>query len=164
MLCQKHFGAIHQVMTFPAVPFKAVFRAFGTRNFDDQANRAGSEALRRMTRVFRKQKDLAFLDGNFDGRFAGLFHHANENIAFQLVEKFLGGIVVIIQARIRAAYDGDDNVAVFPHLSIADGRLQLFAIGVNPALKIEGFQVLMDGIIFSFRLRRAACRRSPSSR
>src|SRR5271156_5925599 len=91
-----------------------------------------------MPGVFRQQKYFALFDGNFDGWPAGLLHHADKNVAFQLVEKFFGGIVVIVRALIRAAHDGDDDIAVFPNLGITDGWLQFFAIGVDPALKIEG--------------------------
>src|SRR5271156_6387967 len=126
------------MMAFRAVPFKGVFRAFGTGNFDDQANRPGSKALRRMARMFREQKDFSLLDGNLDGRLSGLLHHADENVAFQLVEKFLSGIVVIIHALVGPADHRDDDIAVLPNLGVADGRLQFVAMGVNPALKIEG--------------------------
>lgn len=99
--------------------------------------------------MFRKQKDFALFDWNFDGRLAGLFHHANEDIAFQLVEKFFGGIIVIIRALVWPADHGDDDIAIVPNLGIADGRLQFFAIGVNPALKIESFHGL-DGWHYFF--------------
>jgi hypothetical protein len=119
---QKNFRAMNQVMAFAAVPFEGVFGAFGTWNFDDQADRAGGKTLRRMARVFRKQKDFSLFDGDFDGRFSGLLHHADENVALQLVEKFLGGIVVIIHALVWPADYRDDDIAVVPHLGIAHGR------------------------------------------
>jgi hypothetical protein len=146
---QEHFGAMDQVVTLPAIPFKAVFGALGTRNFDYQTDGSRRVTLRRMAHVLWQQKDLALLDRYLQGRLSRLFHHANENIAFQLVEKFLGGIVVIIHALIGSTYDGHDNVAVVPNLRVANRRLQFVTIGVNPSLKIESLQRL-DGWHYFF--------------
>src|SRR5579863_7567756 len=133
---------MHQVMALIAVPFKAVFHSLRTRNFNYQSDRSRRMALRRMTRMLWQQKNFALLDGNLDRRFARRFHHANKNIALQLVEKFLGGIVVIVHTLVGSADDRHDNLAIVPYLGVSHRRFQFVAIGVNPILKAEGFQRL----------------------
>src|ERR1700675_21462 len=113
---------MNQVMAFLPGPLKTVFRVFRARNFNYQPDGAGRVALRRMAHVFREQENLAFFNWYLDWWLARLFHNANKNVPFELVEKFFGGIVVIIHSLVGSSDDSDNDVAIFPNLSVTDGR------------------------------------------
>jgi hypothetical protein len=68
----------------------------------------------------RQQKNIAFTHGNVN-RFP-VFLNFYENIAFELVEKFLAFVKVIILARIRSADDHYDKFRVFINAFVSDGR------------------------------------------
>src|SRR5579862_6444255 len=138
---QLHFGAIHQLVAIRAIPLECVERALGTRNLDDYPDRL-SGTLWRMPHVLGKKKDLAFSDGNFQRRFTRRLDHSQRNITFQLIEKFFRGIIMIIAPLIRPADHGDHHLTVFPHLRIADRRLELLFIFIDPLLKIKSLETL----------------------
>src|SRR3984957_19229956 len=128
------------MVTFLAVPFESVLHSFRSRHFNNQSNRSGIKPLRRVRHVFWQEENFSFLNGDLDGRFAWFRHQAQKNISFQLVEKFLGGVVVIAVAVLRPSHHGYHHLAIFPDLRVPHGRLQFFAIRVNPALEVKSFQ------------------------
>ena len=75
-----------------------------------------------MAQVPGKEEDFTFFYWNIDGRLAGFGHGAYDDVALELVEEFLGGIVVVVAALVGTADDGDHELAVFPDLRVADGR------------------------------------------
>ena len=81
------------------------------------------------------------LIGTSSGGLPGVFHHAQRNVAFQLIEEFFGRIVVIVAALVRAADHGHHHFAVFPHLRIAHRRFELILVLFDPSLKVERLQM-----------------------
>src|SRR5579863_5039272 len=136
---QFHFRAMHQLVAVRAVPFETVENALWTRHLHHHPDAAG-HALRRMPHMFGQQENLAFFDGNFKRRLSRFFHHANRNIALQLVEELFRGIVVIIASLVRSPHDRDHHLAVFPHLRITDRRLEFVFVLFDPRLKVESPQ------------------------
>src|SRR5215472_1928801 len=133
-----HLRSMHEVVAVRAVPLKRVVCTLWTRHLDNQSDGVGL-ALRRVANMLGKKKDLAFLDRDILRRFAGLFDDTQHNVALKLIEKFLGRIVMIIAALVRATHNSDHELAVFPHLCVAHGRLQLVPVFIDPDLQIEGF-------------------------
>src|SRR5579872_1779260 len=95
-----------------------------------------------MPHMLRQQKDLALFDRNLQRRLARNFHDAEKNVSFELVEKLLRRIVVIVTPIVRSSNDRDHHLAVFPHLRVAHGRFELFFVLVDPTLKIKRLQAL----------------------
>ena len=62
--------------------------------------------------------------------------HLEHHLAFELVEEFRAFVVVVIGARVRAADDHDDEIAVDDAL-VADRRLQQVAVFVDPAFQVN---------------------------
>src|SRR5690348_5324388 len=133
-----------QMMTILAIPFEAIERALGSRHFDDHADGSLLQPLRGMTNMFWQQKDLALFDRNLERRLARSFNKAKKNVALQLVEKFFRRIIMIVAPVVRTTDYGNHHFAVFPHLRIADRRLEFLFVLFDPAQKIERLQVL-DG-------------------
>src|SRR3984957_3129323 len=154
---QLHLRAMHQMMAFFAIPFEPVPLAVRARHFHHQANRSVSVPLRRMAHMFGQQKDLTFLDRNLDRGLARRFHDPDKNVSLELVEKFFSRIVVIVHALVGPADHRHDHVAIVPDLGVAHGRLQLVAIRINPALKIESLKRFYRRHSSSFTASGRAC-------
>src|SRR5436853_7306331 len=125
-------------MTVLAIPFESIESAFRARHFDDHTD-APSLPLRRMPHVLRQKKNVAFFDWDLKWRFARTLHNAEENVSLELVEEFLCRIIMIVTSLVGAADYGHHHFPIFPHLRIANRRLELFSIFFNPCLEIERF-------------------------
>src|SRR6202451_3158811 len=129
-------------MTIRTVPFKCVHRILRrARYFHHHAERTCS-ALRRMPHMLRQQENLPFTNRNFQRWFSRRLHNPQNDIALQLIEKFLRRIVMEIPPRIRPAHNGHHHLAIFPNLRVTHRRLELLFVLVNPRLKIKRLQVL----------------------
>ncbi len=65
-----HFCAMHQMVAILAVPLKSIHCSFRSRHFDDDADGARLQALRRVAHMLRQQKNLSFFNRNFNRGFA----------------------------------------------------------------------------------------------
>ena len=106
---------------------------------DHQADRAGHGPLRRVADVGGQEEDLALADGDVSG--AAVLPHPQDHVAAQLVEELVAGVVVEVGALVGPADDGHDEVTVVPDLGVADRRLQLLAVLVDPAGEVDGDHV-----------------------
>jgi hypothetical protein len=136
---QSHFGSMEQRMTGGAIPFEGIELTFRSRHLDDHADRIRA-ALWRVSNVLWQQEDFSLANGHFDGRLAGLLYQSQHNVAFKLIKEFFGWIVVVVAALVGPANDRHHEFAVFPHLRIADWRLEFVAILIDPALQVESLE------------------------
>jgi 2-aminomuconate deaminase len=124
-----------QLLTaFFANPDESIEFTFGAFLFNHQPDRIGRTA-RRMRRVGREQKNIAFGERNIGG--LAVLQNLENDVAFQLIEKFLAAVHMIISAAIRAANHHNDEIAVFPDALVANRRLKQVAVLVNPLLEID---------------------------
>jgi hypothetical protein len=93
-------------MAILAIPLKAVESALGARHFDHDSN-ASCHSLRRMTHVPGQKKNISLIDRNFNRRFARGLHQSKKDVSLQLVEEFLGRVVVIVAPLIGSAHYRD---------------------------------------------------------
>ncbi len=133
-VCQFKIFFVEFFVAVFAEPHQTVFFAVAAFAFDDESDRVcAADGIMRNSR--REQENLAFADGNVDG-FA-VFLDFDENIAFELVEKFLAFVVMIILARIRSADDLHDKFRVFVNEFVPDGRFQQMSVFVNPLFEVK---------------------------
>jgi hypothetical protein len=97
-------------------------------------------ALRRVRHVRRDQQDFAGADRHVER--AAVLHGLEHHVALELIEEFLARVDVVVVAGVRAAHHHDDEVAVAEHTLVADRRLQLRAVRIDPCLEIECLQGL----------------------
>src|SRR6185437_7229517 len=88
-----------------------------------------------MRRARRQVEDFAGADWQVATLPAIL--HAQHHLAFELMEELRAFVPVIVAARVRAAHDHDDEIAIHDAL-VADRWLQQVAMLVDPALQVEG--------------------------
>ena len=88
-----------------------------------------------MPHVRGQQEYLAFPDGNIHG--LSVLLGLEEDVACELVKKFLVRVVVIIVARVGAAHHHDDEVGVPVDHGIAHRRLEQVAVLVDPVPEID---------------------------
>src|SRR6185437_2281304 len=149
-----HLGlhAMKQRMARGAEPFESVDDALGTLALDDEADAAGLRPLRRVPHIRRQQEHFAGTDR--DVARPALIHHPQHDIALDLIEEFLEGIVMEVGPGIGPADHEHDEIAVAPDFRIADRRLQQMAMLLHPFSEIERL-----GIEIHYLLR-CRCRRS----
>src|SRR5579885_605591 len=90
-----------------------------------------------MWRTRRQVEDLAGADRNI-APFAVILH-AQHHLAFELIKKLRTFVPVVIAARVRAADNHHDEIAVHDAF-VADRRLQQVSVLVDPALQVDGRQ------------------------
>ena len=61
-----------------------------------------------------------------------------DHVAAELVEELVAGVVVEVGALVGPADDGHDEVTLVPDLRVADRRLQLLAVLLDPAGEVDG--------------------------
>jgi hypothetical protein len=66
-------------------------------------------------------------------------------IAFDLMEKLFVGVDMKIGTLVGATHHGANKVGVFPDLLVANGRLELVFVRVDPVLEIDGCAVVRGG-------------------
>src|SRR5438309_7081915 len=101
---------MQELMAILAIPLKAVESALGPRHFNHDSNTSRS-TLRRMTHVPGQEKNVALVNRNFYRRLARSLHQAKKNVSLQLVEEFLGRVVVIVAPLIGAAHHRHHKLA-----------------------------------------------------
>ena len=99
---------------------------------DHQADRARHRPLRRVADVGRAG-GTPRPRGSATSRGRAVLPDAQDHVARELVEELLARVVVEVGALVGSADDGDDEVAVVPDLGVADRRLELVAVLVDPA-------------------------------
>ena len=132
---QLELAAVHERSALGAVPLEAVGVALRAGSLDDQADRAGHRPLRRVAHVRRQQEHLPLADRDVARR--TVVPDAQDHVAAQLVEELVARVVVVVGALVRSADDGDDEVALVPDLGVADRRLQLLAVLLDPAGQVD---------------------------
>lgn len=115
-----------------AVPLEGIQEAFRPLRFDDKADRSRDRSLRRMAYVRRYAEDIAFIQ--FDVVVFSAIDQLENHVAFELIEEFIDRIVVKVGALIGTADYRNHQIGLRPDLLIADRRLQLVAILVDPVL------------------------------
>src|SRR6185369_1483442 len=157
---QPQLRAMHEVVTVRAIPLEGIELTFRPRHLDHHSDRV-SGTLGRVAHVLRKQEHLSFADRDLYRWLAGFFDYAQLDVALELIKEFFGRVVVKVASLVRTTDHGDHELAVFPHLGIADGWLELVAVLFDPALQVECFQRRYRRHLSSLTLGRAACRPSP---
>jgi hypothetical protein len=99
-----------------------------------------------------QQKHLARADWNVAR--PALVHHPQSDVALDLIEEFLEGVVVEVGPRVGPADDKHDEVAVAPDFRIADRRSQQMAMLLDPFSEIERLGIKPDGLLRSRGLLR----------
>src|SRR5271165_5237006 len=122
-----HLRAMHEMVAVRAIPLECVHGAIRPRHLNHQSNGV-CLALRRMAHVLRQKKHLALPDGNVSRWLARFFHDAQKDVALELIEKFLRRVVMEVASLVRSADNCDHELAIFPNLGIADGRLEFVAV------------------------------------
>ena len=89
-----------------------------------------SRPARRMRRVSWQQQHLALADGHIDQ--LAVLYRSQRDVALELVEELIARIDVKIAAIIGAADDHDDEFAVAEQQFVADRRLELRPVRVDP--------------------------------
>ena len=120
------------VFAKPEQPIKFSVASF---SFDDKANGVGSaNGIVRNSR--RQQEHLAFADRHIDR--LSMFLNFYYDIAFDLIEKFLALVPMIIFARIGPANDHHNKIVGVINALIPDRRLEQMSVLVNPLHEVEG--------------------------
>ena len=88
------FG-VQRILAMIAIPQESVLLAGPALTLDHQAHRVRI-TLRRMRHVRRQQQNLAFADRNVDT--GAVLNRVQQHVAFELVEEFFAGVVVIVAA------------------------------------------------------------------
>src|SRR5690348_14550521 len=88
-----------------------------------------------MRRARRQVENLA--RANRQVAALALVLHAQDHLAFELVEEFRALVPVVIAARVRPADDHDDEVAIHDAF-VAHRRLQQMPVFGDPGLQVEG--------------------------
>src|SRR5258705_4767301 len=102
---------------------------------DHQPHRIG-RPLGRVRRAGGKQEDLGLPDGDVDPLAA--LRGPQHDVAFDLVEKLLALVDVVVGAGVRSAHHRDHEVAIpLPDLRVADGGLEQVAVLVEPLAEID---------------------------
>src|SRR5947209_13155650 len=112
---------MHQLMAVGAIPLESIESTFWARYLDDHAN-AARLPLGRMPHVLWQQKNIALFDRNFNRRLSRRLHQPKKDVTLQLIKEFFRRIVMVIAPLIRPAHNRDHDLAVFPHLRVADWR------------------------------------------
>ena len=81
--------------------------ARGTAPLDDHSDGVG-RSLRQMRNLRRQQENIALPDVNIT--FLAILYDAQRDIAFKLIEQFLGGIDVRVLPLIRSSHDHDNEI------------------------------------------------------
>jgi hypothetical protein len=88
-----------------------------------------------MPHVPRQQQDLALPDRHLPR--PALLQDPQDHVAAQLIEEFLVGIVVIVGPGWTADHHHDQVAGLHEHLLIADRRLELLRMPVDPLREVE---------------------------
>jgi hypothetical protein len=121
-------------LTTRAVPDEPIELALAASTLDYQAHRP-SRTLRGVRDLGRKQKDLALTNRQV-GKLPFIGYFQND-IAFDLIEKFFTFVDVVVGARIGTADDSDHELAVLPDLLVPDRGLEEVPMLVDPFPEIE---------------------------
>ena len=123
-----------------AVPDEAVELVGVTLAFDHQTHRP-RRTTRRMGHARGKQENLSRTDRDVTV-FALVVDDLQGHVTFELIEKFLALVDVIVLSRVRAANDHDDEVTIFPNHLISDRRFEQMPVFIDPAFEIERSQLV----------------------
>ena len=134
-----------------AIPLEAVELPGAARALDHQSHGVGG-ALRRVRQLRRDEQHLARADRHLHG--TTFLHGPEHHVALELVEELLTRVDVVVLAGIRPAHDHDDEIAVAEHALVADGRLQLRAVRIDPLPQVECLQGLhVPSVPFAYGTR-----------
>ena len=137
------FSSRHHMATFGAIPLEGIDVTFRAAALDDGAQTAGFWALGGVAHKSWEQKDVALFQVHAFKLAA--IGDQQRRIAFDLMKKLFVGVDMKIGPLIGATHHGTNEVRVLPDLLVANGRLELVFVGIDPVLKIDGCAVVGGG-------------------
>jgi hypothetical protein len=127
---------IEFVTTTLAVPNKSILLTLFSIYFHDEAN-STCRPSGRMRNPGRKKKNFPLFYGNIS--VYAVFYYFKDDIAFQLVKKLFGFIVMVILSAVGAAhYHHNKIVIAFVYLLVSNRWFQQMPVLINPAFEIKG--------------------------
>ncbi len=129
--------------TFGAIPFERINVTHRTAALNDGAQAACFGALGGVADKSGKQKDIALFQVHAFKLAA--IGDQQRRIAFDLVEELFVGVDMKIGALVGATHHCANEVGVLPDLLVANGRLELVFVRVDPVLEIDGCAVVRGG-------------------
>jgi hypothetical protein len=87
-----------------------------------------------MRNAWRKQENVSSTDP--DIAVFAVIDNFQCHVAFELVEKFLALVDVIVLSRIRSADDHDDEIGILPDYLVSNRRFQQMPMFIDPAFEI----------------------------
>lgn len=136
-VCEREKFFVEFATALLAVPDEAVFLARESLALDDQTDRVGW-SLRRMRRVAREKKNLAFV--YLDVNRLAVVDYLEDDVALDLVEELFALIDVVVGTRVRSTDNHYDELTIFPDALVADRWLQEMPVFIDPLFEINRAQ------------------------